>query len=71
MSDAKATIKDSKAIGGSDKALRVRLGASAGGRTVWVPKSAIHDDSEVYQLDDFGKLVIKSWFAEQIGVELD
>lgn len=69
---AKATIKECKALsGGTDKALRVKLGPSAGGRTVWVPKSAVHDDSEVYEEDHFGKLVVKPWFANQIGVELD
>lgn len=75
MSDAKATIKDAKCVGASDKALKVRIPDPKGTTTrhVWVPKSAIHDDSEVY--DDrghsFGKLVVKPWFAEQIGVELD
>lgn len=36
-------------------------------REVWVPKSAVHDDSEVYDGNEnnFGKLVVKTWFAEK------
>lgn len=68
MSDEKATIKNAKCIAASDKAIRVKMES---GRQIWVPQSAIHDDSEVYKLDDFGKLIVKPWFAEQIGVELD
>lgn len=64
----KATIEDVRCISASDKALRCRL---PDGRRVWVPLSAIHDDSEVYKLEHYGKLVIKGWFAEQINVELD
>lgn len=66
--NAKATVEQTRCVGVSDKAIRVRF---VNGRCVWVPKSAIHDDSEVYQMDDFGKLVIVPWFAEQIGVGLD
>ena len=28
----------------------------------WIPKDAIHDDSEVYKEDTDGELVLKSWF---------
>lgn len=65
---SKATIKDVKCISASDKAIRVRL---QDGRRIWVPQSAVDDDSEVYKVDDFGKLIVKPWFAEQIGVDLD
>lgn len=36
-------------------------------REVWVPKSAIHDDSEVFDggENNYGKLVLKTWFAEK------
>ena len=33
----------------------------------WIPKSQIHDDSEVYKADTDGTLVITRWFAEQRG----
>lgn len=34
----------------------------------WIPKSCIHDDSEVYARGHYGKLVVKAWFARK---ELD
>ena len=36
----------------------------------WIPKSQIHDDSEVYDGEDnaHGKLVITHWIAEQRGL---
>lgn len=37
----------------------------------WIPKSAIHDNSEVYQLDDEGDLVVEGWFAKKEGWDLD
>lgn len=34
----------------------------------WVPKRAVHDDSDVYDLDqEEGRLVVKDWFAEKVG----
>lgn len=33
----------------------------------WVPKSQIHDDSEVYKEGHAGRLVITRWIAEQKG----
>lgn len=36
-------------------------------REEWVPKSAIHDDSEVYKLGHKGKLVVFEWFAAKEG----
>ena len=40
-------------------------------RAVWVPRSAIHDDSEVYDANDGagpGKFVVASWFADKEGL---
>lgn len=34
---------------------------------VWIPKSAIHDDSECYKADTDGDLVVFEWFAESRG----
>ena len=39
------------------------LPCSIGDKVVWVPKSIIHDDSEVWQADQYGTLVIPEWFA--------
>jgi hypothetical protein len=59
--DFKATL-----IAESSKAIRVRLDT---GREVWVPKSVIDDDSEVYDSDhDEGKLVVQEWWAEKEGL---
>ena len=33
----------------------------------WVPKSQVHDDSEVYKEGDRGTLIISGWLAEQKG----
>lgn len=34
---------------------------------VWIPKSAIHDDSEVFESNDSGVLYVKGWFARKRG----
>lgn len=34
---------------------------------VWIPKSCVHDDSEVWEPGHAGRLVVKSWFAEKQG----
>lgn len=34
----------------------------------WVPKSQLHDDSEVYSKRDCGKLVMSKWIAKQRGL---
>lgn len=36
---------------------------------LWIPKSVIHDDSEVWKKGDRGKLVIPEWFALKEGIE--
>jgi hypothetical protein len=38
-------------------------------REVWVPKSVIHDDSEVYTKNTEGDLIIERWWAEKEGIE--
>lgn len=35
----------------------------------WIPKWAIHDDSDVYKLGTDGNLVIDDRFAESAGLE--
>jgi hypothetical protein len=35
---------------------------------IWIPKSVIHDDSEVYKEGAEGKLVVARWFAEKEGL---
>lgn len=38
------------------------------GKTQWIPKSVIDDDSEVYKMGTSGKLIVKEWFAEKEGL---
>jgi hypothetical protein len=38
------------------------------GEEFWIPKSQIHDDSEVYKMDTEGTLVIPLWLAEKHGL---
>lgn len=37
------------------------------GNEAWVPKSQIDDDSEVYEEDHEGMLIITAWLAKQKG----
>jgi hypothetical protein len=32
---------------------------------VWIPKSHIHNDSDVYEADTEGALIISEWIAEK------
>lgn len=51
----------------TDKALLVKLVDEGVPR--WVPKSAIHDDSEVYSMKSGdGELVVEEWYAEKEGL---
>lgn len=57
-------MPDVIALGATDKAIKVEsddLGE------VWVPRSVIHDDSEIYEGDHEGELVVEGWFAEKEG----
>lgn len=50
----------------SDKALLVR---TDDGGEAWIPKSQIHDDSEVYSLKSSpGTMIVSRWIAEQKGL---
>jgi hypothetical protein len=41
---------------------------SDGSNGLWVPRSVIHDDSEVFEKGDTGTLVLKTWWAEDRGI---
>ena len=49
----------------TDKALLVKL-EDHGDKEVWVPKSQIHADSEVYAADTDGILIITRWMANKL-----
>lgn len=62
--DKNVVINRCECLHETDKALLVDVGEPDG---VWVPKSQIHDDSEVYENGGTGKLVVSKWIAEQKG----
>ena len=35
---------------------------------LWVPKSQVHDDSEIWTKGENGRLTVNMWFAEQNGL---
>jgi len=39
-------------------------------KSIWIPKTVIHDDSEVYDDKDnaTGKVVVERWWAEKEGL---
>ena len=47
----------------SIKESRLAIYVEYDGETYWIPKSQIHDDSEVYTNDQEGTLVIPEWLA--------
>lgn len=49
----------------TERAIRVRL---ASGSVHWIPKACVHDNSEVYEKGDEGKLVVLAKFAEREGL---
>ena len=49
----------------TDKALLVKL-EDHGDKEVWVPKSQIHADSEVYAADTDGILIMTRWMANKL-----
>lgn len=59
-------IPDATAIRSTDEALLIEFG---GGDQLWVPKSVIHDDSEVFddEKNHEGDLVVFEWWAEKNG----
>jgi len=50
----------------TDKALLVEIPDL--GDEIWIPKSCVHDDSEVYREDDRGTLAVVQWWADQEGL---
>lgn len=48
----------------TEKALHVAID---GVGNKWIPKSQIHDNSEVFAVDHQGLLVVSQWFADKQG----
>lgn len=60
-----ANVGQAVALRESDKALLVQIIEME--KEVWVPKSQIHDDSEVWKSDQSGNLVVTNWYADKQG----
>jgi len=66
-----AVIDRAECIAETGIAMRVRfMAASKAIRTMWIPKSVVHDDSEVFDSREHarGKLVLQAWWADQEGI---
>ena len=59
------TVEGAKCENETEKAILV----STSSGSWWVPKSVVHDDSEVYATGTDGDLVVARWFAEKEGIE--
>lgn len=49
----------------SEKAIFVSVD---GKDPIWIPKSQIDDDSEVYEAGTSGKLIVTEWIAKEKGL---
>lgn len=58
-------LNDVRCIRETDKALLVLVE----GVEEWIPKSQVHDDSEVFREGDEGTLVVSAWIAGERGWE--
>jgi hypothetical protein len=68
--DAACDVGAGKVIRESDSGLALLVELEDLGDRVWIPKSVLHDDSEVFDNADnaTGKVVVKQWFAEKNGL---
>lgn len=62
--DEPVTLSDVTVEHETDQALLCEIH----GEKVWIPKSQITDDSEVYEAGTEGDLVITHWIAEKKGL---
>jgi hypothetical protein len=65
MKENQFSIDDAICVG--ETALAICVEAQSIDGMAWVPKSQVHDDSEVYSEDDEGTLIVTAWFAEKQG----
>ena len=65
MSDAKVSLGAGRAIKETEKAVLIETKEHA---ELWVPKSQIHDDSEVFEEGTSGRVVVRAWWARKEGL---
>ena len=56
-------VEGAKCLRATAKAILVTAPELKG--EVWIPQSAVHDDSEVWKPGQEGRLVVLEWFAEK------
>lgn len=66
VKEEKVYFENTKAIGETKMALKVKLEDRI--EPIWVPKSIIHDDSEVWINGHSGQLVLPEWFCIKEGL---
>lgn len=64
--DEMQEFEDVKCVGETTLAIQCQFPS---GRLIWVPKSQVGEESEVYEEGGVGTLVIKKWFAEKEHIE--
>ena len=64
MSDETVEIEDVTVEAETDLALL----CSVDDKKHWIPKSVVHEDSEVSSEGDTGTIVLMRWFAEKEGL---
>ena len=66
-SDDAFTLGKARVVRDTDKALLVYVEGMK--KEIWIPKSVVHDDSEVYNTTDSseGEFFVKTWFAKNEG----
>lgn len=62
--DEVVTLNGVACIRGTEAALLCRID----GKEVWIPRSHVDDDSEVWEPGQEGDLVISEWIATQKGL---
>lgn len=63
--DDATDLGDSECIQQTERAV---LCLTEAGDEVWIPKTCLHDDSEVYEKGHKGKLIVKAWWAAREGL---
>ena len=64
MSEEKIELEDVTVEAETDLALLCMIDD----KQRWIPKSVVHEDSEVSEEGDTGTIVIMRWFAEKEGL---
>jgi hypothetical protein len=70
-------IGDGECLRETDRAILVQMkgedrpdtGGFASECEIWIPKSVLHDDSEVYEKGGTGTVIVFAWYAEKEGLD--